>query len=79
MHLSDVVAGAVRLVSMDHSVEERFRNLLLRLRQMSPPVFTRTLDGIHIATADLHNADEFVATDTNLRKCATAIGLKLYP
>jgi hypothetical protein len=39
----------------------------------------RTLDGIHLAAADLHGADSLVATDTNMRKCAAAIGLKLYP
>jgi hypothetical protein len=39
----------------------------------------QTLDGTHIATADLHGADALVATDMNMRKCAAAIGLKLYP
>ena len=46
---------------------------------LTPALSVRTLDGIHLAAADLHGADAVVATDTNLRKCATAIGLKLYP
>jgi len=42
-------------------------------------LFTRTLDGIHVAAADLHAATEFVSTDLNLRKCAAALGLSVYP
>jgi hypothetical protein len=77
--LSDVGAGTVALIPMGPPVEDRFRQLVLRLQRLSPPVATRTLDGIHLATADLHNAAEVVATDTNLRKCAVALGLQVYP
>ena len=77
--LADVASGAVVLVPMSDPVEERFRNLVLRLCRSQPPLLTRTLDGIHIATSDLHGAAEFVSTDGNLRKCATAIGLKVFP
>lgn len=77
--LADVGAGAVALIPMGPPVEDRFRQLVLRLQRLSPPVATRTLDGIHLATADLHNAAEVVATDTNLRKCAAALGLQVYP
>jgi len=76
---SDVAAGGIILLPMNNSVENRFRQLVARLHQSSPPVFTRTLDAIHLATADFHNATEMVATDVNLRKCAAAIGLKVYP
>ncbi len=77
--LADVASGAITLAQMNLAVEDRFRDVILRLHRMSPPVFTRTLDGIHLATADLHQAGRFVATDTNLRKCATALGMSLYP
>ena len=72
---ADIAAGKVGLVPM----ETRFQQLVLRLHRLNPPLAARTLDGIHIATADLHGADALVATDTNMRKCAAAIGLKLYP
>ena len=75
----DVAAGRVTLLPMDSATEERFRKLTLRLHRLAPPVFTRTLDAIHLGTADLHQAAEFVATDVNLRKCAAAMGLPLYP
>jgi predicted nucleic acid-binding protein len=64
---------------MDGAVEERFRNLTLRLHRLAPPVFTRTLDAIHLATADSRAAAEFVVTDINLRRCAVTIGLKVFP
>jgi predicted nucleic acid-binding protein len=76
--LSDVAAGKVVLVPMDSLVETRFQQLVLRLHRLNPPLAVRTLDGIHIAAADLHGADALVATDMNMRKCAAAIGLKLY-
>jgi uncharacterized protein with PIN domain len=77
--LADVSSGGIVLVPIDEAGEDRFRNLVLRLYGSKPPLFTRTLDGIHMATADLHGATEFVATDLNMRKCATAIGLAVYP
>jgi uncharacterized protein with PIN domain len=77
--LADVEGGAVVLVPMNEAEEDRFRDLVLRLCRSKPPLFTRTLDGIHVATAVLHGAIEFVSTDLNMRKCASAIGLALYP
>jgi predicted nucleic acid-binding protein len=77
--LGDVAIGKVGLVPIDPLVETRFQQLVLRLHRLNPPLLVRTLDGIHIATADYHGADALVATDTNMRKCAAAIGLKLYP
>jgi predicted nucleic acid-binding protein len=77
--LADVSAGNIVLLPMDNSVEARFQQLLLRLHRLSPPLTARTLDAIHLASADLHGAGEVVATDANLRKCAASIGLRLYP
>lgn len=77
--LADVAASKVVLAAMDSLVETRFQQLVLRLHRLNPPLVVRTLDGIHLATADLHGTDALVATDTNMRKCAAAIGLKLYP
>ena len=76
---ADVTSGRVNLLSMTEAVEDRFRKMVVRLHRLSPPLIVRTLDGIHIATADLHGADELVATDSNMRKCAIAVGLKIYP
>jgi hypothetical protein len=77
--LADVGSGAVVLVPMHETEEDQFRNLVLRLYRSKPPLFTRTLDGIHVATAVLHGATEFISTDLNMRRCAAAIGLDVYP
>src|SRR5437899_10415485 len=76
---ADVAASRVVLLPMDGAVEDRFRNLTLRLHRLTPPVFTRTLDAIHLATADICAATEFVVTDANLRRCGVAIGLNIFP
>jgi len=77
--LMDVAAGKVRLVPLDPLVETRFQQLVLRLHRLNPPLAARTLDAIHVATADANGADTLVATDKNMRKSAAVIGLKLYP
>jgi predicted nucleic acid-binding protein len=77
--LRDVNDGKVRLTPMDQILESAFRKLVTRLYLARPPLVLRTLDGIHIANAELHGAAEFVATDVSMRKCAAAIGLKLFP
>ena len=77
--LADVAGGTVVLVPMHEAEEDRFRNLVLRFYRSKPPLFTRTLDGIHVATAVLHGATEIVSTDSNMRRCAAAIGLAVYP
>ena len=77
--LADVGRGAVVLVPMREAEEDRFRNLVLRLYRSQPPLFTRTLDGIHLATAVVHGATEFISTDLNLRRSAAAIGLAVFP
>jgi uncharacterized protein with PIN domain len=77
--LAKVGSGDVGLVPMSAAVESRFQQLVLRLHRLNPPLRVRTLDGIHVATADLQGADALVATDSKMRKCAAAIGLKVYP
>jgi predicted nucleic acid-binding protein len=46
---------------------------------LKPPVVARTLDCIHIATAELISAEEVVVTDVGFRKAASALGLKIFP
>jgi len=76
---ADVASSRITLLPMDAAVEARFRAVTLQLHRLSPPVVTRTFDAIHLATAALHQAEGFVATDANLRKCADAIALKVFP
>ena len=77
--LADVAIGRIKLFPFDEMVEARYRNLVLRLHRLRPPIKARTLDGIHVATAELIGAEEVVVTDTGLRKSASALGLKIFP
>ncbi len=77
--LTDVSAGKVTLVPFSETVENRYRDLVLRLHRLKPPIVARTLDCIHIATAELIGAEEVVVTDAGWRKAASAIGLKVFP
>src|ERR1017187_1472948 len=77
--LADVSAGKVTLVPFDERVENRYRELVLRLHRLKPPVVARTLDCIHIATAELISAAEVVVTDAGFRKAASTLGLKIFP
>lgn len=79
MFEADVASGRITLLPMNRTVETRFQQLALKLHRLTPPIFTRTLDAIHLATADLAQAVELVATDLNLRTCGCAIGLKVFP
>ena len=76
---ADVASGRITFLPMNGDTEDHFRKLTLMLHRLTPPLFTRTLDAIHLATAQLHQAVELVATDVNLRKCAVAVGLKIFP
>jgi predicted nucleic acid-binding protein len=77
--MSDVAVGKVELMPLSPPLETRFQQLVLRLYRLSPPLLVRSLDAIHLATADFHGAEALVTTDANMRKCAAAIGMKLYP
>ena len=77
--LADVSARRVVLLPVNPAVEARFRVLILELHRRHPPVVIRTLDGIHLATADLLPATEVVTTDSHMRNGAAAIGLKTFP
>lgn len=56
-----------------------FRKLVIQFHRQQPPVVVRTLDGIHLATAHLLQADEVVTLDSHMRGGATSLGLKLFP
>lgn len=79
MFEADVASGRITLLPMSRTVEMRFQQLALKPHRLEPPILTRTLDAIHLATADLAQAAELAATDLNLRKCGCAIGLKVFP
>jgi predicted nucleic acid-binding protein len=50
-----------------------------RLSELRPPVELRTLDGIHLVTAQQHSARAIVTTDHRMRKAAHALGMDVLP
>lgn len=77
--LGDVSAGRIVVFPFDAPVEAHFRKLVLQLHRQQVPVVVRTLDAIHLATADLLPADEVVTLDSHMRAGATSLGLRLFP
>jgi len=76
---ADVAAGRITLLPFGQAAEIRFQELVLRLHRQQPAMVARTLDCIHLATADLAGVDEVVVMDAGFRKAALAIGLKVFP
>lgn len=76
---ADVASGRITLLPFNQAVEIRYQEMVLRLHRLRPAVATRTLDCIHVATADLAGVEEVVVTDAGFRKDALAIGLTVFP
>jgi len=75
----EIKAGNCLLMALDHAVRAEFENVVRRCYAQSPPVFIRTLDALHIATALVADETEIVATDKRLRDAATLLGFQLFP
>ena len=75
----DVTAGRWLLLPAGRDVVERAISLADACYHHRPPVMLRTLDGIHLATADLAGADQIITTGSRLRAAAQRMGLALWP
>ena len=75
----DVKRGEVRVVDFDDAVSEEFEKLTEECFSQAPPLLVRTLDMLHLATARIATAGEFVTTDKRLREAATVMGFTLFP
>ena len=73
---SRVDAGEIKLEPMNSVVLRKARYLL---EQCHPKVALRTLDAIHLATADLCQDFPLVTTDARMRDAATMMGLEVFP
>lgn len=66
----------ILLAPLDSAVVRRAARLL---ELCHPVVALRTVDAIHLATADMVMEGSFCTTDRRLREAAVHIGLELYP
>lgn len=77
--IQDAADGHIRIIEFSTDVEREFQSVLTRCFQHVPPVFVRTLDAIHLASAIVAGEREFVVTDKRLRDAALFLGFRLIP
>ena len=75
----DVRHGELHVVELSRQVSDEFERLTERCLSQSPPLLVRTMDMIHLASAQIAVVTEFVTTDKRLREAALAAGFAVYP
>jgi predicted nucleic acid-binding protein len=73
---SRLEAGEIKIEPLSSIVLRKARHSLERCH---PKVPLRTLDAIHLATADLCHDFPLTTTDGRLRDAATLLGFKIFP
>lgn len=73
---TDLQQGRFLLVPLGIDIKFCTKDIATRTIQAEPPVFLRTLDGIHIATALELGALELITADRKLADAATLLGIK---
>ena len=81
--LSDFDAGAALdcwfFVILTDAVRADFERIVEQCCAHTPPIFIRTLDALHIASARVVGETEIVATDKRMRDAPTVLGFQLFP
>ena len=75
----DVGNGRVVIQAADTDVENEFGKVLETCFSQTPPVFVRTNDALHIATAIVAGEAEFITADARQRAAATLLRLIVLP
>jgi len=68
-----------RFVILTDAVRAEFERIIEKCCSQRPPIFIRTLDALHIASARAAGETEIVATDKRMRDAATLLGFQLFP
>jgi predicted nucleic acid-binding protein len=76
---SDAASGVLRLQPDSDDVEREFGMVLETCFSQTPPVFIRTNDALHLASARVAGETEFVTADLRQREAAQLLGFKLLP
>jgi len=77
--LADLAAAKWRVIEAGEEVAAEFNRVLDLCHERTPPLFLRTLDAIHLASARVAGETEIVATDKRLREAAVLLGFTLFP
>ena len=73
---TDLQRGRFLLVPLGIDIKACTRDIAARTLQAEPPVFLRTLDGIHIATALELGSSELITADRKMADAATLLGIR---
>ena len=76
---ADIQSGAVKSVALNPDVEREFSAVLTKCLSQSPPVFVRTNDALHIATALAEGETYFVTADVRQGLAAALMGMTVLP
>lgn len=71
----DIRMGRIRLFPVGSDVLERAEQIATRCYGASEPIFLRTLDGIHLATAQLTKSRTIISTDDRMNSAAKRLGM----
>jgi len=77
--LSDLDAGRFLLLPLGEDMLVQVVQMTAGLIKRSPVLELRTLDGIHLATAEMLGSEEVVTNDKRMRKAAQALGMSALP
>ena len=75
----DIAAGEIRVVELDSRVEAEFNAVMAACYRHAPPLPIRTFDALHLASAQVAQESQVVATDKRLRDAARLLGFSLFP
>ena len=75
----DIAEGRFVVQAIDASVESEFARVLEACFSQTPPIFIRTNDALHIASALAGGETEFITADSRQREAAELMGLKVHP
>lgn len=75
----DVMRGKIRVQPANAEVELEFSRVLERCYSQTPPVFIRTNDALHLASAIVAEESTFVSADLRQRTAAVLLGFTVLP
>jgi predicted nucleic acid-binding protein len=78
-YLGDITSGDICEIPFSVSLEAEFARVLRQCLFHSTPLFVRTNDALHLASARIAGELEFVTADIRQRECATHLGFKVLP
>ncbi len=73
---TDLQRGRFLLVPLGIDIKASAKEIAAKILQTEPPVFLRTLDGIHIATALELGSPELITADKKMADAAHLLGIK---